>query len=138
MLPATDHTNQTAQIPSVWDLPDALLGLLPGNPLSSMVEGEMLQVVVFGVVVVGIALVSMSTERSKPMLELLGTLHEVCMTVARWAMVLAPYAVFGLMAQLTSKIGFEALLGLGYYVITVLLGLSILVLFYLLMIHVFT
>jgi Na+/H+-dicarboxylate symporter len=101
-----------------------------------MVEGEMYQVVVFGVVV-GIALVSMSTERSKPMLELLGSLQKVCMTVVRWAMVLAPYAVFGLMAQLISKIGFGAFRGLGFYVITVLLGLLILVLFYLPMIRVF-
>lgn len=122
--------------PGLMDIPDALLGLLPGNPLSSMVEGEMLQIVVFAVVV-GIALVSMAPSRAQPMLELLASLQEICMTVVRWAMLLAPYAVFGLMAQLTSKIGVEALLGLGFYVLTVLAGLAVLFVVYLTMLRFF-
>lgn len=124
------------QPPSIWGLPDALIDLLPGNPLSSMVEGQMLQVVVFSIVV-GIALVSMAPDRSRPMLDLLGSLQEVCMTVVRWAMRLAPYAVFGLMAQLTSKVGLGALLGLGYYVVTVLLGLATMLAVYLAMLRIF-
>ena len=127
---------ETPAAPGLMELPDALLGLLPGNPLSSMVEGEMLQVVVFAVIV-GIALVSMAPARAQPMLELLASLQEICMTVVRWAMVLAPYAVFGLMTQLTSKLGIEALLGLGFYVVTVLAGLLVLLLLYLVMLRVF-
>jgi Na+/H+-dicarboxylate symporter len=53
------------------------------------------------------------------------------MTVVRFAMRLAPIAVFGLMAQLTSKIGLGALLGLAVYVGTVLAGLLIMMLLYL-------
>lgn len=53
------------------------------------------------------------------------------MTVVKVAMRLAPYAVFGLMTQLSSKIGFEALLGMAVYVGTVLLGLATLLGFYL-------
>jgi Na+/H+-dicarboxylate symporter len=53
------------------------------------------------------------------------------MTVVRWAMRLAPLAVFGLMAQLTSRLGLDALLGMGVYVGTVLGGLLILLVFYL-------
>ena len=45
------------------------------------------------------------------------------MTIVRWAMRLAPIAVFGLMAQLTTQIGLAALLGMAYYVATVMLGL---------------
>ncbi len=120
---------------SVSAIPDVLIDLLPGNPLNSMVEGEMLQIVVFSVVL-GIALVTMPTAQSRPMLDLLGSLQEICMTVVRWAMVLAPYAVFGLMAQLTSKIGLGAILGLGFYVITVLLGLAVMMIVYLAMLRV--
>ena len=58
------------------------------------------------------------------------------MTVVSWAMRLAPYAVFGLMAQLTAKIGFDALLGMAVYIATVLLGLLILLLLYLLIVYV--
>jgi Na+/H+-dicarboxylate symporter len=53
------------------------------------------------------------------------------MTVVRWAMLLAPIAVFGLMARLTSQIGLEALVSMGFYVGTVLLGLLIMLVLYL-------
>ncbi len=115
-------------------LPEVVLDLLPGNPLSAMVQGEMLQIVVFSVVL-GIALVSMAASQARPLLELLGSLQEVCMTVVRWAMVLAPYAVFGLMAQLTSKIGLGAILGLGFYVVTVIIGLAIMMVVYLVLLR---
>jgi Na+/H+-dicarboxylate symporter len=84
--------------------------------------------------VVGVALVMMTPAQSKPLLELLGSLQEVCMTVVRWAMLLAPVAVFGLLAQLTAKLGLDALLGMTVYVGTVLLGLLLLFLLYLLII----
>ena len=45
------------------------------------------------------------------------------MTIVRWAMWLAPFAVFGLLAQLVAKLGIDALLGMGVYVGTVLIGL---------------
>ncbi len=115
--------------PSLQEVPTKLIGLLPGNPLDSMVKGDMLQVVIFAIIV-GIALISMSVKESKPMLDLLGSLQQVCMTVVRWAMLLAPLAVFGLMARLTSQIGIEALLGMAVYVATVLLGLAILFITY--------
>lgn len=118
---------------NVNDLPQQILTLLPSNPLNSMVESNMLQVVIFSMVV-GVALVMMAPLQSKPMLDLLGSLQEVCMTVVRWAMLLAPVAVFGLLAQLTAKLGLDALLGMAIYVGTVLLGLLLLFVFYLIII----
>jgi len=127
-LPAT----ATGDIPALdaADIPAKLVTLLPRNPLTSMVEGQMLQVVLFAVVF-GLALVMMPPDRARPLLELLGSLQEVCMTVVRWAMLLAPFAVFGLLAQLTSKIGLDALLGMSVYVATVLIGLTVLLGLYL-------
>lgn len=52
--------------------------------------------------------------------------------------VLAPWAVFGLMAQLVSRVGFNTILGMGVYVITVLVGLLILILVYFVLITFFT
>ncbi|MGD8591441.1 MAG: dicarboxylate/amino acid:cation symporter [Gammaproteobacteria bacterium] len=120
----------TLTTPQFSEIPEKLVTLLPSNPLNSMVQNNMLQVVLFALVV-GVALVAMKPVQSKPMLELLGSLQEVCMTVVRFAMRLAPIAVFGLMAQLTSKIGLGALLGLAVYVGTVLAGLLIMMLLYL-------
>lgn len=117
-------------MPALSELPKLVLTFLPTNPLSSMAENDMLRVVVFSVVV-GIALVLMPPTQSKPLLDLLGSLQAVCMTVVRWAMLLAPFAVFGLITQLAARTGLEALTGLAVYVLTVLLGLLCLFLAYL-------
>jgi Na+/H+-dicarboxylate symporter len=98
-----------------------------------MVNSEMLGVVLFATVV-GVALVSLPPEQSSPLLTLLGSLQEVSLAVVRWAMRLAPIAVFGLMAQLTAKLGLSALAGMSVYVGTVLLGLLLLLGIYLLLV----
>lgn len=118
------------------ELPTKLISLLPSNPLTSMVEGQMLQIVLFAMVF-GVALVMMSPTQARPLLDLMASLQEVCMTVVRWAMLLAPFAVFGLMAQLTTKIGLNSLLGMAVYVSTVLLGLTLLLIGYLVLIFIF-
>lgn len=122
--------------PTLQTLPDAVIGLLPGNPLNSMVEGQMLQVVLFALVL-GFALVSLPKATARPLLDLLSSLQEVCMAVVRWAMTIAPIAVFGLMAQLTSRTGWQTLMGLGVYVLTVMFGLLVLLALYLACVRVF-
>ena len=133
-LPTAVETNAASGI-ELKELPQKIITLLPANPLNSMVESNMLQVVIFAMMV-GIALVMMVPAQAKPMLDLLGSLQEVCMTVVRWAMWLAPIAVFGLLAQLTAKLGLNALLGMAAYVGTVLLGLLLMFCVYLLVIFV--
>ena len=39
------------------------------------------------------------------------------MTIVRWAMLLAPFAVFGMLAQTTISTGIDALLGMAVYVL---------------------
>ena len=122
--------------PTLSQFPETIIRLLPANPLSSMAEGEMLQVVIFAVVV-GLALVALTPTQSKPMIDLLSSLQQVCMTVVRWAMRLAPLAVFGFMVRLTSQSGLEALLAMGAYVGTVLAGLLVMLCVYLVLVWAF-
>jgi Na+/H+-dicarboxylate symporter len=135
----TAHTSSATSVPHqataprLSELPQRLVTILPSNPLTSMVEEQMLQVVLFAMII-GVALVMMKPAQAKPLLDLMGSLQEVCMTVVGWAMRLAPIAVFGLMAQLTTKIGLNAILGMSVYVGTVLLGLAILMSLYLLLV----
>jgi Na+/H+-dicarboxylate symporter len=124
----------TAPVLDLKEIPQTIITLLPANPLTSMVESNMLQVVIFAMIV-GVALVMMLPSQAKPMLDLLGSLQEVCMTVVRWAMLLAPVAVFGLLAQLTAKLGMDAMLGMAIYIGTVLTGLLTLFIVYLAIIY---
>ena len=49
---------------------------------------------------------------------------------------LVPFAVFGLMAALLSRTGLEVFFGIGYYVLVVILGLVILMVFYMIIVAV--
>ena len=115
---------------SLSDVPAQLTTLIPTNPLQAGVEQNMLQVVVFALLI-GIALLSLPRQQSRPLIELLGSIQDLCMVVVRWAMHLVPYAVFGLMAQLTSRMGLDALFGMGIYVLTVIAALLLALLMYL-------
>ena len=96
--------------------------LLPRNPLASMVSGEMLSIVAFALIS-ALALRSLPKTSAAPILQLLGAVQEICMTITGWAMRLAPYAVFGLIARVVTQVGLGALGGIGMYMGTVLLAL---------------
>jgi Na+/H+-dicarboxylate symporter len=110
--------------------PDIIAGILPTNPTASIVQGDLLAVVVLAVLV-GIAATQVSREKVAPFLALLDALLAIAMTVVKWAMFLAPIAVFGLMAQMVMRVGLETVVAMSTYVGTVLLGLAILLALYL-------
>jgi Na+/H+-dicarboxylate symporter len=115
--------------PEMSDLPAKVSGLIPKNPLASMVTGEMLQVILFAAVL-GAALMSIPASQSKPLYDLLVALQEVSIRIVSWVMRIAPLAVFGLIAQLVANVGIEVLGGMAIYVLTVLLGLLALAVLY--------
>ena len=121
---------------SFFDIPNAISNLLPENPLASMVSGEMLSIVIFSIII-GIAITQLTKKQEDPITSLLFAIQEICMTIVSWAMLLVPYAVFGLIAQLISGIGLESLAGIGFYVGVVVLGLAILLIFYMLLLAIF-
>ncbi len=110
--------------PAASELPSKVSGLIPKNPLASMATGEMLQVILFSAVL-GAALISIPAQQSKPLFDLFSALQEVSLRIVSWAMLLAPLAVFGLIAQLVANLGIEVLAGIAIYVFTVILGLLI-------------
>ena len=121
---------------SFFDIPNAISNLLPENPLASMVSGEMLSIVIFSIII-GIAITQLTKKEENPITSLLYAVQEICMTIVSWAMRLVPYAVFGLIAQLISGIGLDSLAGIGFYVGVVILGLVILLVFYMLLLAIF-
>jgi len=111
-------------------LPDMIAEILPTNPTASIVQGDMLAVVVLALLV-GISVAQVERHRAEPFMALMDSLLSISMNIVKWAMFLAPFAVFGLMAQLVMRTGVETLLGISGYVGTVLAGLALLLALYL-------
>ncbi|MBP2830991.1 dicarboxylate/amino acid:cation symporter [Aquimarina sp. U1-2] len=111
------------------NIPQTISNLIPDNPLESILLGEMLGVVIF-TIIIGVAITQLEEHIALPIIKMIEATQKICMIVVSWAMLLVPVAVFGLIAALLSDLGVEVLLGLGYYMIVVLLGLAILLIFY--------
>jgi len=122
-----------ASMPSLKEFPELLTGLFPKDPLATFVSGNMLQTVI-SAVIIGIALVAMPINQRKPILDLLGSIQSVCMVIVSWVLKFVPYAVFGLLANISARVGISTLLATAVYVATVLIGLAILLGVYLLII----
>ena len=96
--------------------------MIPTNPAKAQFERNMLQIVV-GAILIGIALITIPSATGKPFKDLCIAGQVLSMKIIGWAMAIAPYAVFGLLCNITIKLGLDALTGTGVYALTVLLGL---------------
>jgi len=123
-------------ITSFKNIPEAISNLIPDNPLEAMLTGEMLGIVIF-TIIIGIAITQLKVDTARPLIRFTEAIQKICMIVVSWAMLLVPYAVFGLIAALLSRIGVEVLLGLTYYIGVVILGLFILLVIYLIILFLF-
>jgi Na+/H+-dicarboxylate symporter len=138
-LPISDPSTviPTDQAVGFSNIPELIVNLIPNNPLEAMLTGEMLGVVIF-TVIIGVAMTQLKPEQGQPLIQAATAIQKVCMIVVSWAMLLVPYAVFGMIAALLARIGIDILLGLGYYILVVLVGLLAMLIFYLIILNVFT
>ena len=124
-------------LPTMVEMPDILIGLFPKDPLATFVSGNMLQTVI-SAIIIGIALLALPVNQRKPILELLGSIQAVCMVIVAWVLKFVPLAVFGLIANISARVGVTTLYATAIYVLTVIAGLIVLILVYLLIVLLLT
>ncbi len=92
---------------------DVIVNIMPTNPINAMAEGNMLQVIVFAILI-GIA-IAKSGEHGARVRESLNDWNEVIMRLILMLMTLAPIGVFCLMVTLFANMGFTAIADLIKY-----------------------
>tara|TARA_B100000676_G_scaffold53478_1_gene52645 strand:+ start:725 stop:1987 length:1263 start_codon:yes stop_codon:yes gene_type:complete len=101
---------------------ETLINIFPDNPIASMAEGEMLQIIVFAMLL-GIAL-SQSKLAGERVISFFEDLNEILMRLITMIISLAPYGVFCLMLKLGLTVGWNEITKLASYFFTVVLVLS--------------
>ena len=114
----TDYVAKAA--PSVKDV---IINIFPSNPFKAMVEGNMLQVIVFALLL-GFA-ISRSGEEGKRVARFFNDFNAVIMKLVSLLMELAPYGVFCLLVKLFADLGVDAIWKLGKYFFTVVAVLAL-------------
>ncbi len=119
------HFETAAYVPKeAPSITQTLINLIPDNPFAAMVEGNMLQIIIFAILF-GIAISLTQNESGKTVASWFNALNEVIMKLVTLLMYLAPYGVFALISQLTSKMGLDAFQSLGKYFSLVLIILLV-------------
>lgn len=114
---------------------DFIVDMIPSNVFNALGDnGNMLQVIFF-IIFFGIAMLLIPEEKSKPIKDFFDGLNDIVLKMVDLIMLSAPYAVFALMATVVvSSESPEILYALIWYALTVILGLLLMLGFYLMLV----
>ena len=91
---------------SFWD---TVIGMIPANPVQSFAEGNVLQIIVFGLFL-GFGIAALAEDKRAKVINGLNYLLEALIWCIGKVMLVAPLGVFGLMAEAMGTFGFDVLL----------------------------
>lgn len=97
---------------------DVISNIFPSNPIQSMANGDMLQIIVFALLF-GLG-TSLSGASGKRVLSIFTDLNEIIMKMVMLLIELAPYGVFCLLTKVFASQGFGAILPMAKYFFVVL------------------
>jgi proton glutamate symport protein len=101
------------QSPGEW-----LVALVPSNVMKAAVDGSMLPLIVFSLVL-GLALLRVPAELRANIVAVFKGVSEAMRVVVKWVLVVAPIGVFALALPLVARLGVAAVGALATYVILV-------------------
>lgn len=102
---------------------DTILNIIPENPINALAQGNMLQIILFALIV-GILIAKMG-EGANMISNLFNQLNDLMMEMTTMVMGLAPIGVFCMIARTFSNLGFNAFVPLLKYMGSVICGLGI-------------
>lgn len=110
---------------SPWEIIlDLMIRLVPTNPIQAMVQGEMIQVIVFCLL-----FGYFSTKVAEPYRSLIRDFFvggfEVMMKLTQLIILFAPIGIFGLVSKMVATAGVGAFKNLGLYTLTVFCALAV-------------
>lgn len=113
-------TSETAEPTATPKIVDTLLGIIPTNPIASLVETNMLQIIFFALFI-GIA-IAMLGEKAKTVYNFFDEFAEIMYKITNIVMKTAPIGVFGLIAPIVGQYGISVLLPLIKLILVVYVG----------------
>ncbi|UFU00725.1 dicarboxylate/amino acid:cation symporter [Radiobacillus kanasensis] len=119
-IDTTGAEYESQEAPSVVE---TFTNIIPTNPIQSMAEGNMLQIIAFSIFV-GFAL-AMLGKKTEGIYRLIEQGNDIMMFLVNLIMRFAPYGAFGLLASAVGRMGLEGVQAMASYMIVVLVALFI-------------
>jgi len=105
-------------------LADIIIRMIPSNPIKAMAEGEILALI-FWSIVLGIAITQISEKPKKAIIKGFDYGFELMMKLTQGIISFLPIGVFGLIINAMGNSGIDLFKVIGFYWITIAIGLSI-------------
>ena len=109
-----------------------IVDMVPSNVFQSATSNRNMLQIVFVAILMGIGLIQIPEKKSKPVLAIFEGLNDVIIKLVDIIMLMAPIGVFSLIAQTINKVAgndlgqvLELLSALGFYMLTVIIGLLV-------------
>ena len=115
------HTSANFQAAHPPSMAQVLINIFPSNPVKAMADGNMLQVIVFAILL-GVTL-TRTGDAGERIAKIFFDLNVVVMQMVHLIMKFAPYGVFFLVAKVFAEQGPDILENIGAYVLCVLFAL---------------
>lgn len=116
-----------------------LVDMVPDNAFKAMSTNKAMLQVIFFTIFLGISMLLVGEEKSKPLKKFFDSLNEAILKMVDLIMLFAPYAVFALLANVVvSSNDPDLLIALLRYALTVVGGLALMVVVYMSLVAIFT
>ena len=116
---AVDSSSTSTDVTMV----DTILNIIPTNPIASLANGEMLQIIFFALII-GVILAKLK-DKAQLVANLFQQGNDIMMEMTMMIMKIAPIGVFCLIAKTFSQLGFSAMVPMFKYMITVVIALGV-------------
>jgi len=116
-----------------------LVDMVPENIFMALSNNKLMLQVIFFAIFLGISMLLIGEEKAKPLKDIFDSLNDVVLKMVDLIMLTAPIAVFALLANVVVSSGDpELLYALLYYSLVVVVGLILMVIFYLILVATIT
>jgi len=106
---------------------DNLVHWIPKNPIEAFASANMLQIIIFALIV-GITLLAMG-KKGERLVQLARDGADLMIMITNFVIKIAPYGILALVANMVASIGFDMLREIGRFILSQYLGLLILLVF---------
>ena len=108
LIESSEVVDSAASAPTMgfWD---TVIGMIPANPIQALAEGNILQIIIFGLFF-GFGISALAKDKRTKISNGLNYILEALIWCIEKVMYVAPFGVFGLIAEATGTFGFDVLI----------------------------
>lgn len=108
LIESSEVVDSAASAPTMgfWD---TVIGMIPANPIQALAEGNILQIIIFGLFF-GFGISALAKDKRTKISNGLNYILEALIWCIEKVMYVAPFGVFGLIADATGTFGFDVLI----------------------------